>query len=243
MFIFFHFINLLVEFIAYSLSVYIVYPQVRENQGLEYWKNMCIHYLEPIQIFHIFMMSLTTSIFLLFYEVVLRFSDYKPFKILTDDIVKKITTLSIKKNLYKRNEFEKPITRDSVQTNPDEIDSDKENELSMFLVTKLGVTSYISVEDITVIQPDRNYLDIETNEQSYTIRSSITELLESLPEYFIRIHRSTVINTKKIIEVKVETKSRNLKMEVKLTNGEWYAVSKTYKKRIEPHLSNIADQH
>ena len=91
-----------------------------------------------------------------------------------------------------------------------------------------------------MIQADGNYLDIETNQKSYTIRSSISGLLDSLLENFIRIHRSTVINTKKIIEVKVETKSRNLKMDVKLTNGKWYALSKTYKKIIEHHLKNIA---
>ncbi|ASK79195.1 hypothetical protein CF386_08985 [Paraphotobacterium marinum] len=60
------------------------------------------------------------------------------------------------------------------------------------------------------------------------------------PKIFLRIHRSTIINTKKIIDVKVETKSRNLKMDLKLTNGKWYPVSKTYQKKIQLYLNNIA---
>ena len=245
-FIFFHFCIFFYNLIAYPLSVYIVYPEIHENQGLSfiaYWKKNLIFILSLSSILHNFMFYLTPSIFVLFYIVILRLSDYQPFKILTDEIVKNIRTLSIKKKLNKRNELEKPKTKEPVLINPDEIGSDKENELSVLLVTKLDVTSYISVEDITVIQPDRNYMDIEANEESYTIRSSITELLSSFPKYFMRIHRSTIVNTQKVIDVKVETKSRNLKMDVKLTNGKWYAVSKTYQKRIQPYLNNIAEQH
>lgn len=242
-FIFFHFCMFFYNLIAYPLAVYIAYPEIHENQGLSFiafWKEHLIFILSLSNILYNFMFYLTPSIFVLLYIVILRLSDYKPFKILTDEIVKNIRTLSIKKKLDKKNELEKPKTTESVLTNPDEIGSDKENELSVLLVTKLDVTSYISVEDITVIQPDRNYLDIEANEESYTIRTSITELLSSFPKYFIRIHRSTIVNTQKIIEVKVERKSRNLKIHLKLANGKWYPVSKTYQKIIQPYLKNIA---
>ncbi|ASK79197.1 hypothetical protein CF386_08995 [Paraphotobacterium marinum] len=101
----FSFDNYFVNSISFTLSIYISYPEVHENQGLSffaYLKIMYKHILTPVVILHAFTEFLTTSIFLLLYIVILILSDYQPFKILTDEIVKNIRTLSIKKKLDKK---------------------------------------------------------------------------------------------------------------------------------------------
>ena len=57
----------------------------------------------------------------------------------------------------------------------------------------------IALRDITYIESDGNYLMIWTGEKSYKIRSTIKQILETLPaQEFIQVHRAFVINKQKI---------------------------------------------
>ncbi len=55
---------------------------------------------------------------------------------------------------------------------------------------------YIKVRfaDICFIKSDHVYLEIHAKEEKFLIRGSLTEFITKLPDHFLRIHRSYVIN-------------------------------------------------
>jgi len=61
----------------------------------------------------------------------------------------------------------------------------------------------ISVKDIRYIEGMSEYLRIymEDNPKPMTVLLSMTKMAESLPSYFMRIHRSYIVNLNKIQEV------------------------------------------
>lgn len=63
---------------------------------------------------------------------------------------------------------------------------------------------YIKVvyEDITYIESFGHYIEINTTEKSFQTRIGISQMEERLPEYFFRCHRSYLINTKRITELR-----------------------------------------
>ncbi len=53
----------------------------------------------------------------------------------------------------------------------------------------------INPMDILYIQADRSYIEIYTSKEKIVQRKSLNEIIEVLPEQFVRVHRSFLINT------------------------------------------------
>lgn len=62
----------------------------------------------------------------------------------------------------------------------------------------------ISSNDILFLKADGNYTKVVTHEKTYTLRSTLREMLDQLPGGFSHIHRSYVVN-----EIHVTQRSRN----------------------------------
>lgn len=57
----------------------------------------------------------------------------------------------------------------------------------------------VLVSDITYIKSDDNYLEIHTKQRKHLIRSTMRDFLRQLPsEQFVQVHRSYVVNMKKV---------------------------------------------
>lgn len=54
----------------------------------------------------------------------------------------------------------------------------------------------LAFNDLYYLQSDHVYVKLVGDQQSYLVRSNMAEMLEKLPNYFIRIHRSYAINSK-----------------------------------------------
>ena len=52
----------------------------------------------------------------------------------------------------------------------------------------------VALSDITHITADRNYLDVYTSKQHFIVRSSLKDMIPILPEDFMQVHRSNVVN-------------------------------------------------
>lgn len=52
--------------------------------------------------------------------------------------------------------------------------------------------------DIEFIKADGNYVEVYSNKKKHLLRVTLEDLIEKLPDNFIRVHRSFVINCKKI---------------------------------------------
>lgn len=72
-------------------------------------------------------------------------------------------------------------------------------ESEQFLKVKDGLVVYnINVDKIHSISADGNYLNLYTEQGRYNTRMSSAEILEKLPENFVKIHRSHIVNVKKV---------------------------------------------
>ena len=78
----------------------------------------------------------------------------------------------------------------------------------------------IKLTDILYLEADGSYVKIFTKERLYTERGTLTEIEERYDSYFIRVHRSFLVNTDKIDEYNSK--------EV-YVNGKAIPISRSYK--------------
>jgi len=81
----------------------------------------------------------------------------------------------------------------------------------------------ILLEEITYVASDRNYLDVFTKEKSFIARSTLKEILPVLPQHFMQIHRSYIVNLKMV------DKFGNNFIEI---NGREIPVGKSYRNEL-----------
>lgn len=63
-------------------------------------------------------------------------------------------------------------------------------------------TEFLNPEDITHVKSDGAYLEIFTSSKRYVHRASLKHFLEELPEFFMQVHKSFLVNLNKIQKVK-----------------------------------------
>ncbi len=94
-----------------------------------------------------------------------------------------------------------------------------------------GKVSFIEKNDIKYIQASGYYAEIFTEQKKYLLRESLNSLLDQLKSFnFIRIHRSTIINTSLIKEVLY---SNYGEIDVKMLDDKLFRISKTHKKEFQ----------
>lgn len=84
--------------------------------------------------------------------------------------------------------------------------------------------------DVVAVHAEGNYVLLQRKAGSYLLRESLSEVAEKLKPYgFIRIHRSVLVNTSFVEEVKpYVTGSCSLR----ITGGREYTVTRTYRKNL-----------
>ena len=121
-----------------------------------------------------------------------------------------------------------------ITANPQELEQiiqPKEKPIPSFsLPIKLGDRILlIDYEDITHLKAEEKYIRVFTNTgKSYLTDGSLGKLIERLPNYFIRVHRSFIINQNCIKEVRKFFKGKlilvlNDGKETAITTGETYS--------------------
>jgi two-component system, LytTR family, response regulator LytT len=58
-----------------------------------------------------------------------------------------------------------------------------------------GVVRSLDTNEILYIKSDNVYVEIHTRENRYIQRKFLTQIMEELPQQFVRIHRSYLVNT------------------------------------------------
>jgi len=87
----------------------------------------------------------------------------------------------------------------------------------------------ISIPDINIIEAQGNFIKIKTLSNSYLVYSSLMKIEDKLPaSSFLRVHRSFIINLKKIVDIQDNSI---------LINKELVPVSRRYKKQLLSHLN------
>ena len=61
---------------------------------------------------------------------------------------------------------------------------------------------YVDVKNILFMEADGNYISIHTGKSIYRLRQKLYELEEILPRDFLRVSKSTIVNTEQISSIK-----------------------------------------
>jgi two-component system, LytTR family, response regulator len=102
---------------------------------------------------------------------------------------------------------------------------------SVIAIKAKGRILFINPGDIVAVQAEGNYVRLQRESDSYLLRESISKVAERLKAYgFIRIHRSWLVNTTFVVEIKPYS-TGNCGLRVKC--GKQYAVSRAYKKNLK----------
>ncbi len=100
-----------------------------------------------------------------------------------------------------------------------------------FPVKEGNKITLIQFEDIVDFSASNNFIFLtDTTGKDYLVDSNLADLESKLPKDFIRVHKSTIVNSKLISEVK------------KLANGRYDLVMKCEKERIIPCSKNYNDK-
>jgi len=90
----------------------------------------------------------------------------------------------------------------------------------------------INPGDVVVVQAEGNYVSLQRESDSYLLRESISVVAEKLKPYgFIRIHRSALVNTSFVVEIKPYPTG---KYGLRVKGGKEYAVTRGYTKNLKP---------
>jgi DNA-binding LytR/AlgR family response regulator len=94
-----------------------------------------------------------------------------------------------------------------------------------------GRILFINLDEVVSVRADGNYVLLQRESTSYPLRESITVVAEKLePHGFIRIHRSMLVNSAFVEEIKpYSTGEYGLRMKGKRE----YRVTRTYKKNLK----------
>lgn len=102
----------------------------------------------------------------------------------------------------------------------------------MIAIKAKGRILFINPGDVVAVQAEGNYVCLQRESDSYLLRESISTVAEKLKPYgFIRIHRSALVNTTFVAEIKPYSTG---KCGLRVKGGKEYAVTSTYKKNLKP---------
>ena len=94
-----------------------------------------------------------------------------------------------------------------------------------------GKILFISLSDLVAVQAEGNCVSLERNGSSYLLRESISAVAEKLePQGFIRIHRSILVNTSFVEEIRPYSTGE---YGLRVKSGKEYTVTRTYKKNLK----------
>jgi two-component system, LytTR family, response regulator len=116
------------------------------------------------------------------------------------------------------------------------LDRTSDGFASRFTVQAGSRIQIVIAEDVEWIGAAGDYVELHVNGRSYLLRETMASLEQRLdPAKFIRIHRSRIVQSKGILELR---SIENREFAVKLSDGSEHRSSRTYADRLERWLSS-----
>lgn len=117
------------------------------------------------------------------------------YKCIVDYLVKPITQERFKKAIEKSNAYN--ISSNAVSSNAVNEDNAKE-----FYVNIDRRLIKIEMASVYIVEAKGDYIHIKTEGKNYIVHSTLKKIEDKLPhDLFLKVHRSFIINTKKIIDI------------------------------------------
>jgi len=118
---------------------------------------------------------------------------------IVDYLVKPITLPRFLKAMQKVESFKSPVVQKTVA--PQESKQEEASEKEMYVNIDRRLVK-IDLHSIYLIEANGDYINIRTDDNNYIVHSTLKKIEEKLPgSLFLKIHRSYIINVKKIIDI------------------------------------------
>lgn len=117
----------------------------------------------------------------------------------------------------------------------DDLEAEEESNFKQNLfVQKSEKLVNLPVQSIVYIEASKDYTIISTVNEQYVSSTGISKLESKLdPQIFVRIHRSTIINLDKLVEIE---KYGSGNLAARMLNGKTFPVSRSYNKAIRERI-------
>ena len=108
-------------------------------------------------------------------------------------------------------------------------------EVPRLTVRSAGHVAYVPIPDIDWVEAADYYACLHVGTKSHLLRQSMAELERELdPRIFCRIHRSTIINLRRVRGLKVDDRGE---YEVVLEGGQKLRLSRRFRKDLQARMS------
>ncbi|MBY0485599.1 MAG: LytTR family DNA-binding domain-containing protein [Flavobacteriaceae bacterium] len=119
------------------------------------------------------------------------------YECIVDYLVKPITEERFQKAIAKANAAPISTSNSSKEVKPTAEDNSKE-----FYINIDRRLIKIEFNSVTVVEAKGDYIHIKTDVKNYVVHSTLKKIEDKLPkDLFLKVHRSYIINTKKIIDI------------------------------------------
>lgn len=116
---------------------------------------------------------------------------------IVDYLVKPILFPRFKKAIQKAHTI--PAIQKNATTPSDGVEGTSDNHLYINIDRRL---IKLEIPSIYLIEAKGDYINVKTEEKNYTVHSTLKKIEDKLPkDLFLKVHRSYVINVKKIIDI------------------------------------------
>ena len=108
----------------------------------------------------------------------------------------------------------------------------EQNQPSRRVAIKVkGKILFINLSDVVAVQAEGDYVSLQRHGSSYLVRELISAVAEQLePLGFVRIHRSILVNTSFVEEIKPYSPGE---YGLRVKGGKEFTVTRTYKKNLK----------
>ncbi|UQD55846.1 LytTR family DNA-binding domain-containing protein [Flavobacterium sp. K5-23] len=117
------------------------------------------------------------------------------YKCVVDYLVKPITEDRFQKSIQKANSYK-------INFNSNESAAVSEDNINEFYVNIDRRLIKIEIASVNIVEAKGDYIHIKTEGNNYIVHSTLKKIEDKLPkDLFLKVHRSFIINTKKIIDI------------------------------------------
>ena len=110
-------------------------------------------------------------------------------------------------------------------------------ETPRLMVRSAGQVAYVQVPDIDWVEAADYYVCLHVGTRSHLLRKNMTELEQELdPHIFCRIHRSTIVNLRRVRALQVDAAGE---YEVILDGGQKLRLSRRFRKELQSRMSEF----
>lgn len=121
--------------------------------------------------------------------------------------------------------IDKPVNPDVLYKYIEMVKDEKEKLESYFTYTEKGQERKLRYRDICYVESSREKIFVNTVESCFHVWNKISEVEADFPDYFVRCHKSYLVNMRYVVELK--------KQSFGLMNGKEISISRSKKNETE----------